>query len=71
MRVRDENEPKKPQSAFFIFSAIRRKEIKEGGQQVKVTDFAKQIGQEWKAMEEEQKAVYLKKERKAKKHYRK
>jgi len=55
--------PKRPATAFFVFSAARRPGVKEENPGMKVTEIAKLLGTEWRALKENEK--HLKYEEKA------
>merc|ERR1719319_1083462 len=50
--------PKKPQSAYFLFAASVREQIKTEFPNKKVTEIAKETGSRWKAMSKEQKQPF-------------
>ena len=57
--------PKRPLSAFFLFAADHRPQVRKDleknakeGVKVRVGDIAKKIGVMWKAVDEETKAKY-------------
>jgi len=66
---KDLNAPKRPQSSYFLFSNERRPQLQVQYKDKKVTDIAKMIAQEWKAMEESQKKPYNEKAVDLKKKY--
>jgi HMG (high mobility group) box/HMG-box domain len=77
-KLKDPNAPKKPLSAYFLYCADRRPEIKEEEPDLKVTEVSKKLGLEWKALkdsdENEDKAKleeYKNKVDRAKKKYEK
>ncbi|KAL0746851.1 hypothetical protein Bca101_028853 [Brassica carinata] len=53
------NKPKRPLTAFFIFMSDFRKTFKEENPSSNVKDVAKQGGEKWKSLTEEEKKVYL------------
>ena len=53
--------PKRPSTAFFLFSAARRPSIKENNPDLKVTEIAKLLGAEWKLLDAKGKEKYNKK----------
>lgn len=58
-RKKDPNAPKRPQTAFFVFSTKHREEVKgELGEGARVGDIAKRLGQRWKELEDEDKQEY-------------
>ncbi len=52
--------PKRPSTAFFLFSAARRPSIKEDQPVLKVTEIAKLLGEEWKLLDAKGKEKYKK-----------
>ncbi|KAL0792316.1 hypothetical protein Bca101_063693 [Brassica carinata] len=65
------NKPKRPLTAFFIFMADFRKTFKEENPDANVKDVAKQGGEKWKSLDEEEKKVYLDKAAELKAEYNK
>ena len=61
--------PKRPPTAFFVFSAARRPSIKKDEPDLKVTDIAKRLGAEWKSLDAKGKEKYEKKAATAKAKY--
>merc|ERR1712003_95145 len=61
--------PKKPQSAYFIFAASVREQIKTEFPNKKVTEIAKETGSRWKAMSKEQKQPFNAQAMEAKEEY--
>lgn len=58
-RKKDPNAPKRPQTAFFVFSTKHREEVKkELGEGVRVGDIAKRLGEKWKELTDEDKTEY-------------
>jgi len=58
-RKKDPNAPKRPQTAFFVFSAKHREEVKgELGDGARVGDIAKELGKRWKSLDEDAKQEY-------------
>ena len=55
------DEPKRPQSAFFLFQAEARERIKKENPDIKQTDLLKKTGEEWRNLDEKKKAVFNKK----------
>ena len=50
--------PKSPLTAFFCFASRRRVVIKEENPSLSVTEIAKRLGEEWKALEPEARQPY-------------
>ncbi|KAG2316746.1 hypothetical protein Bca4012_067588 [Brassica carinata] len=65
------NKPKRPLTAFFIFMNDFRKTFKEENPSSNVKDVAKQGGEKWKSLTEEEKKVYLDKAAELKAEYNK
>ncbi|VVB17490.1 unnamed protein product [Arabis nemorensis] len=65
------NKPKRPLTAFFIFMGDFRKTFKEENPSSNVKDVAKQGGEKWKSLTEEEKKVYLDKAAELKAEYNK
>merc|ERR1711990_986305 len=58
-RKKDPNAPKRPQTAFFVFSAKHREEVKgELGDGARVGDIAKELGKRWKTLDEDARQEY-------------
>jgi len=58
-RKKDPNAPKRPQTAFFVFSTKHREAVKkELGEGVRVGDIAKRLGEKWKELADEDKTEY-------------
>jgi len=55
---KDPNAPKRALSAYMFFSAAKRAEIMEENPNFGVTDVAKALGERWKTVSDEEKAVY-------------
>jgi len=53
--VVDASAPKKPQSAFILFSASAREQLKKDEPDIKQSEILKKIGAQWKALSEEEK----------------
>ena len=68
-KLKDENAPKKPMSAYMFFSAKKRPEIREAQPELKMTEVAKVLGERWKEASPESKAKYSKKADKDKERY--
>lgn len=57
-RKKDPNEPKRPLSAFLIYSNEVRAEVKKEHPNDKIGDIAKKIGLKWGALSDEEKKPY-------------
>ena len=68
---KDENEPKRPQSSFFLFQADSRDKIKKENPDIKQSDLLKKVGEAWRNLDEKKKAVYEKKAAADKERYAK
>lgn len=55
---KDPNAPKKPMQAYFLFSQDQRAKVKAENPDLGTKDIARQLGQMWKAMSEEDKKPY-------------
>jgi hypothetical protein len=58
-KEKDPNAPKKPLSAFMIFSSENRSRIKEENPDATFGEMGKLLGQKWKEMSEEDKTVEI------------
>ncbi|KAH7727230.1 High mobility group protein 1.2 [Aphelenchoides avenae] len=58
---KDPNAPKKALSAFFFFSNERRPQVQQEHPDWKVGTIAQELGKAWKALSEEERAVYERK----------
>ncbi|KAL7230674.1 hypothetical protein ACSBR2_009031 [Camellia fascicularis] len=59
-KAKDPNQPKRPQTAFFLFMSEFRKTYKEANPDCKsVATVAKEGGEKWKSMTDEEKKIYL------------
>lgn len=67
---KDPNAPKKPLSAYFMFSKENRERLKEANPDAGVSDIAKLLGAEWKNVTAEEKAKYEKMAAKDKARYK-
>ena len=65
----DPTKPKRPLNAFMMFAGERRKQIKKENSELKVTEISKLLGQEWKAMSEDEKSPYTKEAKRLKEIY--
>ena len=69
MPKKDPNAPKRPLTAYFIFTNDIRPELKEENPDWKVGDIAKEAGRRWKEMDDEDKTEYNEKAAELKKEY--
>ena len=67
--IRDPNAPKRPLSAYFLFSQEERLKVKEENPEFSITDVAKVIGRRWATVEPKTKEIYEKRYKEAKKVY--
>lgn len=70
-KEKDPNAPKRPLSAYFIFSNEIRPTVKKQNPDAKITDMSKIIGDMWKGMDDGKKAKYQKKADTDKERYEK
>ncbi|CAF3712203.1 unnamed protein product [Rotaria sordida] len=68
-KQKDPNAPKRPLSAFFIFSQDERPKIKLQNASLSVADVAKVIGEKWRAAPDDLKRKYEKAAKEAKERY--
>jgi len=69
---KDPNSPKRPLSAFMIFSNEKRDEVREKlGKDTKITEVASKLGKMWKKVDDDEKKKYQKKAAKLKETYEK
>ncbi|KAE9555650.1 hypothetical protein FO519_001121 [Halicephalobus sp. NKZ332] len=66
---KDPNAPKRALSAFFFFSNEKRPEVQTGHPEWKVGQVAQELGRMWKALTDEEKAVYEQKANMDKQRY--
>jgi HMG (high mobility group) box len=69
-KLKDENAPKRPKSAYLFFAEKKRAEIKEENPDLKMTEISKVIGERWKEASPDSKAKYSKKAEKDKERYK-
>lgn len=69
--TKDVNEPKKPQTAFFLFSQEYRDQIKTNNPDFKVTDVARELGRMWREANDETKSYFAKSAEEKKAEYKK
>eukprot|EP00659_Diplonema_papillatum_P004888 gene4888-7546_t len=60
-KKKDPNAPKRPLSAYFIFSGEKRVEVKEENPDLKIGEVAKKLGELWGEMSDAEKKPYQKK----------
>lgn len=71
-RKKDPNAPKRPQTAFFLFSGEHREEVKkELPEGTRVGDIAKRLGVMWSELDDDEKKEYQEKAEEAKADYEK
>lgn len=58
-KPKDPNAPKRPQTAYFLYTNDRRADLKAEHPDWKVSDIAKHLGAEWKNLTDAQKAPYV------------
>jgi hypothetical protein len=68
-KQKDPNAPKRPLSAFFIFSQDERPKIKVQNASLSVADVAKIIGEKWRGAPDDLKRKYEKAAKEAKERY--
>lgn len=68
-KKKDPNAPKKPPSAFLIFTSEHREKIKADNPGISITDIAKKFGEMWKKMSTTEKTPYEAKYAKLKEKY--
>lgn len=68
-KQKDPNAPKRPLSAFFIFSQDERPKIKLTNAALSVADVAKVIGEKWRSAPDDLKRRYEKSAKEAKERY--
>jgi len=69
-KPKDKNAPKKPQTAYFLFTAAIRPQTKKDNPELKVTELSKIFGQKWKSLGEEDKKQWLDQAQKLKEQYK-
>jgi hypothetical protein len=57
-KPKDKNAPRRAPTAYFVFTGDRRAAVKEANPELPITEIAKVLGAEWKALTEEQKQAY-------------
>jgi hypothetical protein len=68
-KQKDPNAPKRPLSAYFLFSAAERAKIKEAHPDFGVTEIAKELGKRWKTISAADKKPFETKAAKLKAEY--
>merc|ERR1711981_905437 len=68
---KDKNAPKKPLTPFFLFSQEKRKEVVEENPTFKLAQIGKRMGQMWRELSQEQKDVYIARQKTAMVEYKK
>ncbi|CAD8047748.1 unnamed protein product [Paramecium primaurelia] len=68
-KERDPNAPKRPLTAFFLFSQKYREKVLERNPEVKLTQISQMAGQKWNSMSEEEKQPYIDQYNEAKSKY--
>ncbi|KAI9222646.1 HMGB family protein [Blastocladiella britannica] len=68
-KYKDPTKPKRPMTAFFLYSGDHRDTIKEANPGMRVGDIAKKLGEQWRGLSEEEKDVYNKRNQQDKKRY--
>jgi hypothetical protein len=68
-KEKDPNAPKKPCTAYIIFSSDFRKKVKEEEPTISTTDITKRLAQMWKDVDDKTKSKYEKKALEDKKRY--
>ena len=69
--AKDPNKPKRPMTAYFMYLADHREEIKAANPEAKVTEITKIASEQWKTLDEETKNFYNAKVEAAKEQYKK
>lgn len=69
--AKDVNEPKRPQTAFFLFSCEYRDQIKANNPEFKVTDVARELGRMWREADTDTKTYFAKLAERKKEEYTK
>ena len=68
-RKKDPNAPKRPMTAFLLFAATRRKEVKLADPTATVTSVAKALGEEWRQLGDVERMKFLQLAEKEKEKY--
>ena len=68
-KARDPNRPKKPMTAFLLFSGANRGAIKSKHPDMQVTEISKELGKRWRESSDKAKSPFVKEAKKLKKKY--
>jgi len=68
-RKKDPNAPKKAQNAYLYFVQAKRKQIHEQDPSLSTTNIMKAVGEQWRALSDEDKTVYNEQARKDKERF--
>jgi hypothetical protein len=68
-KAKDPNAPKRPRSAYILFSNDKRTEVREANPDMKMPDVAKELGNMWKTLNDRKKQPYLDRAAEDKKRY--
>lgn len=66
---KDPNEPKRPMSSYFLWTAANRQKLKDEFPGLSITDFSKKAGELWKKVTEEEKKEFELKSQQLKAQY--
>merc|ERR1712122_246564 len=67
--IKDPNAPKKPLSAYFLFSQEERLKVKSENPDMSITEVAKELGKRWATIDPATKASYEAKYQESRKLY--
>lgn len=59
-KVKDPNAPKRNKNGYMFFSNAMRESVKSENPDMKVTELAKELGEKWRGLSDEEKKPYLK-----------
>ena len=65
----DAGAPKKPRTAFILYSVVCRESLKKDEPELKQTEILKRIGELWNGLDEEKRKVHLEQAKEDKKRY--
>merc|ERR1711881_463240 len=68
---KDENAPKRPSSAYFLYANEVRETVRSDNPDAAITQVMSMIGEQWASLEESKKSKYVAKAEKAKATYQK